>query len=47
MGWLDRILGRDKVNPTPVRTAAEFQETVLDSPLPVIVDVWSLSLIHI
>lgn len=43
MGWLDRILGRDKVTPTPVRTAEQFQEVVLDSPLPVIVDVWSQS----
>lgn len=43
MGWLDRILGRNTVTPEPVRTADQFQALVLDSPLPVIVDVWSQS----
>lgn len=43
MGWLDRLLGRDRVSMEPVRTAAQFQTIVLDSPLPVIVDVWSQS----
>jgi thioredoxin-like negative regulator of GroEL len=41
MGLLSRWFGGESVNPTPVRTSAEFDEVVLGSELPVIVDVWS------
>lgn len=33
--------GKPKIQPTPVRTAAQFDEVVRQSLLPVIVDVWS------
>ena len=41
MGLLSKVFGaREKVIPTHVSTAKGFQEHVLSSRLPVIVDVW-------
>ena len=41
MGIFSRLFGGPSVEPTPVRTGAQFAELVLQSELPVIVDVWS------
>jgi len=44
MGILSNLLGPSRrVTPTPVRDLDSFRQTVLDSDLPVIVDVWSES----
>jgi thioredoxin 1 len=42
MGWLANVLGLSpKVVPERVIDVASFQTVVIESPLPVIVDVWS------
>jgi thioredoxin len=42
MGLLSKLFGgAESVHPTPVRTIGEFQELVLQSDKPVIVDMWS------
>ncbi|MCO4747480.1 MAG: thioredoxin family protein [Proteobacteria bacterium] len=42
MGLLSSLLGRSpKIQPTSIRSLAEFQDQVVGSELPVIVDVWS------
>ncbi len=40
MGILSNLFG-EKTRPVSVRTESEFQREVVDSPLPVIIDVWS------
>lgn len=41
MGWLDKLFGGPKVQPTSVRTMAQFEAEVTNAETPVIVDVWS------
>lgn len=41
MGWLNKLLGGDKVIPTHIDTLATFRDEVVNSEVPVIVDVWS------
>ena len=46
MGWLDKLLGGSdatRVMPERVRDLRTFRRVVLESELPVIVDVWSPS----
>ena len=43
MSWLKRLFGGESQPLEPVRTQADFQAMVTDSPLPVIVDIWSES----
>jgi thioredoxin-like negative regulator of GroEL len=43
MGLMDLFRGRPKVLPREVRTLDAFRREVLESKLPVIVDVWSPS----
>lgn len=43
MGIFSSLFGAPTVQLTPVRTGAQFQAEVLQSELPVIVDVWSQS----
>lgn len=41
MSLLSKLFGGPKVHPTSIATKDQFREFVLDSDVPVIVDVWS------
>ena len=41
MGIFSSLFGGSSIEPSPVRSGAQFRELVLESELPVIVDVWS------
>lgn len=45
MGWMKKILGLEKVQPTSI-TDENFEQEVLKSPVPVLLDVWTPSCVH-
>ena len=41
MSFLSRLFGGPTIDPTPIHTRKDFDEWVLGSDVPVLVDVWS------
>jgi len=41
MGFLSNLFGGEQVYPTSVSTMDQFREVVVESDIPVIVDIWS------